>query len=102
MLIPIKSAEDGVRDWCAIELQGTLDNRSDDSFADLALGSFKVKGSTASLVIGSHRLEGKKVSLSKPLAVTAKEGDAYLVVGLIKCKYVFQSRPTSQKMEVIL
>ena len=48
MLIPIKPAEDGVRDWCAIELQGTLDNRSDDSFADLALGSFKVKGSTAS------------------------------------------------------
>ena len=37
MLIPIKPAEDGVRDWCAIELQGTLDNRSDDSFADLAL-----------------------------------------------------------------
>ena len=26
-----------LKDWCAIELQGTLDNRSEDSFAEALL-----------------------------------------------------------------
>ena len=103
MIIPIQPSEDGIKDWCAIELQGTLDNRSEDSLADLALGTFQTKEKgKASIVIGSHKLEGKKVNLNKPLAVTVKEGDSYSVVGLIKFKFVFKTRPTTQTMEIIV
>eukprot|EP00943_MAST-04B_sp_MAST-4B-sp1_P006510 g6510.t1 len=103
MLIPINPSDSGVKDWCAIELQGTLDNRSQDSFADLALGTFRTtEAGGASIVIGSHKLEGKKISLHKPLAVTLKEGEGYSVVGLIKFKYVFKTRPTTQTMEIIV
>ena len=101
MLIPIHPGECGVSDWSAIELQGNLENRSDDGFADLALGRFQVdsKGSST-LVIGSHKLEGVKTKLAKPLAVTTKDETGLAVVGLISYKYVFKNRPQTQKMEV--
>ena len=102
MIIPVRPNTAGIQDWSAIELQGQLENRSDDSFAELALGRFKVdaKG-RATIVIGSHRLEGKKVTLAKPLAVTTKERDGYSVIGLIKDKFVFKNRPHTQKMQLI-
>ena len=102
MIIPVRPNSAGIQGWSAIELQGQLENRSNDSFAELALGSFAVdtKG-RATITIGSHRLEGKKVKLQKPLAVTTKSGDGYSVIGLIKDKFVFKERPHTQKMQMI-
>ena len=50
------------------------------------------------LTIGHHRVDGKQVALPKPLAIlqkaSATPGEvAYEVVGVIRSKYHFKTRP---------
>lgn len=54
---------------------------------------------TLQLTIGHHRVEGKQVQLKKPLAILRKspasgpDGVAYDVVGVIRSKVHFKTRP---------
>ncbi len=75
--------------------QGTLEAAG--NMAGLALGSLHMDGKDGVLRIGSHELAGKAVALPKPLAVTqrAPGGGAIEVVGVIRTKVVFKTRPTT-------
>uniref|UniRef100_A0A7S1MTE7 Chromosome transmission fidelity protein 8 n=1 Tax=Hemiselmis andersenii TaxID=464988 RepID=A0A7S1MTE7_HEMAN len=97
----IKVAEDGPKEWTAIELQGLMEPREGESLGGLPLGELARKGDKGvSLTVGNQRLDGKVVELGEPLAVMEKrqgEGAAageYLVVGWVRRKVVFMHRPT--------
>ncbi|WZN64726.1 hypothetical protein HKI87_10g62830 [Chloropicon roscoffensis] len=135
VVVPIQLAEKGrggdgmLPEWAALEFQGELKKwkrvkrGKDDAIAkdaaDLRLfassfvaglkfGLFEVdkKDETkATVIIGHHKLEGEKVTLSKPLAVLKKrregtgdgpDGDGrvkYDVEGVIRWKFIFKERP---------
>lgn len=99
-------------------LQGTIEGLS--SYADVDLGTLDIKGTSATFVIGSHRLDGTVVSVKKPIAVVRRHarldaahaasgegaGDAPLaaasssgvhsdfdLVGVVRRKVYFKTRP---------
>ncbi|KZT28073.1 hypothetical protein NEOLEDRAFT_1059330 [Neolentinus lepideus HHB14362 ss-1] len=94
-----------------IELQGTLVVEG-DSFGQ-HVGKLKLEGDNAkpTLLIGHHLLEGKIVTLQKPLAVLHRAGSrsrqddaeemdveeskqtSYEMIGLVRRKIVFATRP---------
>ncbi|CAL7943365.1 unnamed protein product [Xylocopa violacea] len=105
MIIPIK--RDGeLEDWAIIELQGDLKYNSPDITKKYIGDLHFTKSGTPILVIGSHVLYGKEMSLPKPFAVLVKrnsEGDnaannseittEYTIKAIVKKKLIFKSRP---------
>ena len=104
MLIPITTGGDSLPEWAMIELQGTIEIQGGKTHeGDLAVATLKLAGSgqdTVVMTVGYHQLEGKRVPLKKPLAVMEKTEDShpdggvgYSVVGVIRNKYLFKTRP---------
>lgn len=93
--------------WIMIELQGTVETLDQSSLNQRILGSLSqnIDQPTVSLVIGSHELIGRKVTLSPPFAVCEKLSSqqpspenyssptSYRVAAVIREKYLFTSRP---------
>jgi chromosome transmission fidelity protein 8 len=104
MLIPITSGGDGMPEWAMVELQGTIEIQGGKTHeGDLAVATLKLASSgkdTVVMTVGYHQLEGKRVPLKKPLAIMEKTeesqpegGVGYVVVGVIRNKYLFKTRP---------
>jgi len=77
-----------------IELQGSLDVVGDRRGG--MIGTVSLEKGVPRLTIGHHLLEGKWVSLSKPLALLSRrdeEDAAYDVITLVKRKMTFSTRP---------
>ncbi|KAL6076208.1 Replication factor C complex [Balamuthia mandrillaris] len=102
------------QEWAMIELQGKLALDGSAGFDGLPLGRLTVnENKNAELIVGNHRLEGKRVALQKPLVVllpaaagqdalraedTEKDelhtsNRSYNTVGVIRYKYLFRNRP---------
>ncbi|GIL91204.1 hypothetical protein Vretimale_18861 [Volvox reticuliferus] len=103
MIIPIKCPGSNVIEWVLVELQGKIENLTEEQTSEIGvLISKEPDGKVLQLTIGYHQLEGKRVPLKKPLAVLNKcermphDGDAstsYEVVGVIRNQYLFKTRP---------
>ena len=94
-VVPLRVGEETT--WTMIELQGVLESTG-GRLEGQELGEFRVAegGKDATLTIGSHELQGKLVTLPKPLLATRKgEDGAVVVVGVVRNKYVFKTRPTT-------
>ncbi|GLC46605.1 hypothetical protein PLESTM_001896000 [Pleodorina starrii] len=95
--------EGKVVDWVLVELQGKLENLTDEETSEIGVLLSKDKdGKALQLTIGYHQLEGKRVPLKKPLAILSKSGStshagdtstSYEVVGVIRDQYLFKTRP---------
>ena len=82
-----------------IELQGVLESPT-GSLEGQTLGKFQLSngGKDATLIVGSHELHGKQVALAKPLVATRRTADGSQgVVGIVRHKYVFKTRPVHVK-----
>ncbi|KAF8577779.1 hypothetical protein K439DRAFT_1417880 [Ramaria rubella] len=94
----------GSNEVVLIELQGWLDVVEGER-PDGLIGSLCMENDKPVLKIGHHLLEGKMISLSKPLAVLAKVGEiddihegeavsmSYDVLTIVKRKVTFSKRP---------
>ncbi|TPX35273.1 hypothetical protein SmJEL517_g02232 [Synchytrium microbalum] len=60
------------RDWILLEVQGSLEI-DDDTLQNAVLGSMQLNKDCPVLTIGHHRLEGKRITLSKPLALIRRK-----------------------------
>ncbi|EJD49548.1 hypothetical protein AURDEDRAFT_161105 [Auricularia subglabra TFB-10046 SS5] len=90
----------GSSEVALIEMQGSLQvTEGEDRAPGLNVGTLRIDtNDKPTLRIGAHLLEGKVVSLSKPLVllVRNREGDPdveYNTVTLVKKKIVFSKRP---------
>lgn len=100
MLIPVESdVSDNTRIWAMIELQGEVERKDggtlQDAF-DVGTLSTPPTGSGVVLTVGYHRIEGTTVPLTKPLAILDKDAAdnlKYKVVGVVREKYLFKTRP---------
>ena len=65
-------------------------------FQILMFSPFEIR-QNAKLTVGNHLLEGKLISLEKPLAIVQKkrtdDGVYYEIIGLCKKKLQFKARP---------
>ncbi|KAL6764416.1 hypothetical protein V8C86DRAFT_2475701 [Haematococcus lacustris] len=106
MLIPITGPPGGVAEWALIELQGRLKHvqGEDELISEIGmLLSPVAKPDCIQLTIGYHQIEGKRVSLKKPFAILQRVGSVgesaadvkYEVVGVIRSKFLFKTRPTA-------
>ncbi|PRP83743.1 hypothetical protein PROFUN_09075 [Planoprotostelium fungivorum] len=120
ILVPLEVTENGsFPEWISLELQGNIEPNPSEVLKDLAkdasvcLGKLRVEKSVT-LEIGNHSLEGKVVTLPKPLLVTQRTewrrykseiipDDAslliintqieYHITGVIRKKFLFSTRP---------
>ncbi|KAJ3414028.1 hypothetical protein HDV05_007153 [Chytridiales sp. JEL 0842] len=67
----LKSPTPAEGDWILIDIQGSLhvELADSDSIHDLTIGSMSFENGAPVLIVGKHRLQGKKVALPKPIAV---------------------------------
>ncbi|GFR51016.1 hypothetical protein Agub_g13343 [Astrephomene gubernaculifera] len=102
MIIPITCPEGKVVEWVLVELQGKIESLTEEQTTEIGmLLSKDQEGKALQLTIGYHQLEGKRVSLKKPMAILSKSdskaqqagGTAYEVVGVIRHQYLFKTRP---------
>ncbi|KAK0094856.1 hypothetical protein PV326_009748 [Microctonus aethiopoides] len=112
MIIPIVSESGKLPEWAIVELQGSLETYHPvvDPKAERFIGDLHYKqgdDNSAILIIGSHVLNGKEVTLSKPLGVLVKEtgepvpedkkgeetNTRWIVKGVVRKKLIFKSRP---------
>jgi chromosome transmission fidelity protein 8 len=95
-VIPVVVEEGAERKWLLIELQGelrALDGQEAD-WSGKSLGKLMDQDSdNPVLIIGSHRLEGKRTKLAKPFAILKKQGDFYTSQGFVNEKLLFKTRP---------
>lgn len=95
---------DRKEDLVYLDFQGNFDAGDLVKLDNLEIGDLTIDSDSVVLVIGHHRLVGKKVKLPKPFAVIHKrktdldvmeeeDGVCYDVVTILKEKYVFSSRP---------
>mmetsp|Transcript_27925 Transcript_27925/g.51603 ORF Transcript_27925/g.51603 Transcript_27925/m.51603 type:complete len:118 (-) Transcript_27925:314-667(-) len=103
MLIPIKGSGK-TPEWVMIELQGQIISLKENETIS-EIGTILQNTSNPdviTLTIGYHELEGRKVTLDKPLVIidkaiedheeTSKEVN-YKVQGVVRYKYLFKTRP---------
>jgi len=96
--IPIRCDQFSPPRWLLLELQGDLlipdvAHALPSAFAGLDLGHFE-DGALPVLLIGNHRLEGKRNKLPKPYAIVRKSNSNKLdVVGLVEDRIIFKTRP---------
>ena len=83
-------------EYTMIELQGTLES-SVGSLSGQELGSFSSAGEEARLVVGTHELRGHRIQLVKALVVTQGTGESLAVLGVVRAKWVFNSRPNTTR-----
>lgn len=89
-----------------LDFQGSFDSPDNTDVSNIEIGDLTLKDNSALLIIGHHKLVGKKVKLPKPFAVLhkrrlgqddmiedGKDGVVYDVVTILKEKYVFSGRP---------
>ncbi|KAK0163554.1 hypothetical protein PV327_007224 [Microctonus hyperodae] len=112
MIIPIVSESDKLPEWAIVELQGSLETYQPvvDPKSERFIGDLHYKkgdDNSAILIIGSHVLNGKEVTLPKPLGVLVKEpgepvpdnkkdeetNTKWIVKGVVRKKLIFKSRP---------
>ncbi|RLN48967.1 hypothetical protein BBJ29_004088 [Phytophthora kernoviae] len=118
MLVPVV-VDGATKEWSLLEFQGDViagDGVSEADMRGLDIGTlrFGIGGGEITLRIGNHLLTGKVAKLAKPFAILQKnkqhdgdsdvemkdtaedEGDKqvqYEVVGVVKTRVVFASRP---------
>ncbi|KAG8458477.1 hypothetical protein KFE25_004355 [Diacronema lutheri] len=90
-------------EWTMMELQGTVETGA-HTLPGMEIGDFVVlPGDKAKLRIGRQLLDGAAVPLKKPQAVLVKtpakdgHGTVYTVVGVIRRKVSFTTRPNPAK-----
>lgn len=97
VVIEFVRSDESSSEWTMIELQGVLeplnDTAHESTLVGQALGTLRTSGKDATLVIGSHELTGKLTALPKPLVMTRSENGKLIVMGVVKQKYVFKTRP---------
>uniref|UniRef100_A0A1I8A4U9 Ctf8 n=1 Tax=Steinernema glaseri TaxID=37863 RepID=A0A1I8A4U9_9BILA len=88
---------DGVKEWIMVEVQGSL--QCDGDMSGLLAGNLAWRKSTGQplLLIGHLMLEGKLVTLDKPLGVL-RPGDGetpneVTAVAIVRRKILFKQRP---------
>lgn len=88
------------KDLIYLDFQGSFESTENSDVSNLEIGDLTLSESGATLIIGHHKLVGKKVKLTKPLAVIHKQKEetmddaiCYDVVTILKEKYVFPTRP---------
>jgi hypothetical protein len=95
-----------VETWVMLELQGTVEARSGTGATSedvLEIGQLTLEkgGTMPVLIVGLSRLEGSVVKLPNPLLVIKKRpssssssvGASYDVLGVVREKYLFKTRP---------
>lgn len=97
-IIPIQVEDDSCsgRSWILVELQGELKLIDGEASAwrDKCLGQLIGKdGDNPVLIIGSNKLEGKRMKLPKPFAILRRDGNEYHSQGIVTEKFVFKTRP---------
>ncbi|GAA5800489.1 hypothetical protein HPULCUR_005920 [Helicostylum pulchrum] len=100
--VVIHSYKDSVQtqDLIYLDFQGSFESVDNIQLSNVDIGDLTLSTDSAQLIIGHHKLTGKKVKLQRPLAVIHKRrdmmdegGDEYDVVTILKEKYVFSDRP---------
>lgn len=101
--VVIHSYKDSVQtqDLIYLDFQGSFESVDNIQLSNVDIGDLTLSTDSAQLIIGHHKLTGKKVKLPKPLAVIHKRKDMmdeggcgeYDVVTILKDKYVFSGRP---------
>lgn len=90
-----------------LDFQGSFDSADNLDVSNIEIGDLTLLDDSATLIIGHHKLVGKKVKLPKPYAVIhrqkaededammedGKSGISYDVVTILREKYVFSNRP---------
>merc|ERR1712244_143721 len=100
MRILIQTEGSNLKEWCILELQGTISSPISTTLKGMNLGkiNFNKKGKPV-LTIGNNIITGKKEELRKPLLITRtkaidEDGKKVLkVMAIIKSKVVFKHRP---------
>jgi chromosome transmission fidelity protein 8 len=98
-VIPISIEDESTngRDWILVELQGELRARDGEvaEWKEKRLGKLLNRhGDNPVLIIGSSKLEGKRVKLNKPFAILKRcGGGGYESRGVVTEKFVFKTRP---------
>ncbi|KAJ3235699.1 hypothetical protein HDU77_000209 [Chytriomyces hyalinus] len=88
----VKAASDSTGEtesrWSLIEVQGVIDGVTPG--VRMGTVSFDDKN-TPWLLVGRHRLRGKRVKLDKPYGVMQRSDNQ--IVALLRVKYLFSERP---------
>lgn len=98
------SADKDTPEWSLVELQGNIALPQDwEEQTVVDLGNLTLSPENEDVVqltFGHHQMEGKVVSLKKPLAVLDsvisspdESSPERKIIGVIKQKYVFKARP---------
>lgn len=113
LIYHVSNSESGkLPEWAIVELQGSLETYHPvvDPKTERFIGDLHYKqgnDNSAILIIGSHVLNGKEVTLSKPLGVLVKEtgepvpddkkdeetNTRWIAKGVVRKKLIFKSRP---------
>ncbi|KAJ3282074.1 hypothetical protein HDU79_010285 [Rhizoclosmatium sp. JEL0117] len=81
-------------EFALIEVQGAVESAAGVSLGGASLGLVEFDEGTPTLIIGRHKLRGKKETLKLPLAVLRQEpGSSTDLLCVIKYKYIFSDRP---------
>ncbi|KAF7727366.1 Chromosome transmission fidelity protein 8 [Apophysomyces ossiformis] len=103
---PLTTSENR-KELVILDFQGSL-LADDPDVRGSPIGQITFDKASATLIVGHHRLQGKKVALSKPFAVIQKREEVdrmdtdeegihpvvdYDVVTILREKYIFTQRP---------
>jgi chromosome transmission fidelity protein 8 len=97
-LLPVLVEDDSTakREWLLVELQGELRVKESEQpeWKGKRLGRLIDRDTEMPvLIIGSSKLEGKRVKLSKPYAILKRASAGFVSEGVVSEKFVFKTRP---------
>jgi chromosome transmission fidelity protein 8 len=106
--IPVIVPSQPLQQWQILEMQGSLEARTDDGKLDnITLGQLTIKTDKqrrAELVVGKQSCDGKQIDIKKPLLVlkktkNSKTGEVeYEIEAIVRDKLLFRTRPTPRKI----